>query len=164
MTTPKNNPAPSTRKTKAYGYVVEELVFDFNDDYYSSYRDDASQLATHRVYMNKADADNFCAEQNRGQVDLVLASPEAWAGYEGPFGQRLANFALPGQGFRKVCDILLPKKAYPDLDRDDSESCTKLLDEACRFDMELTDKQRDVLVKNGPDFFNVFRVSKVEIV
>lgn len=160
----KTKPTSSTRRTKTYGYVVEELVFDFNDDYYSTYRDEASQLTVHRVYRNKADADKFCAEQNRDQVDLVLASPEAWAGYEGPFGQRIANFALPGPGFRKVCDILLPKKAYPDLDRDDTESCTKLLDEARSFDMELTDKQRDELVKYGPDFLNVIRVSKVEIV
>lgn len=69
-----------------------------------------------------------------------------------------------GTKFVKVCDVLLPKKKYPDLDRDDHKACAEELDSINEFDLDLTDAQRDKLIKNGPDIFSIFRVSKVEIV
>lgn len=153
-------------KAKVYGYVIEETVFDFNDEYYSPYRDDASQLATDRVYMQKFAADELCRLKNRGQVDAVLAAPRSWAGWGENFGQYLNdNIHDPdGTKFVKVCEVLLPKKKYPDLDRDDHKACADELDAINEFDLELTDAQRDKLIKHGPDIFSIFRVSKVEIV
>jgi hypothetical protein len=170
--TPKKPAAKSSkkssksRKPKVFGYVIEETVFDFNDEYYSTYRDDAAQLATNRVFKDKAEADELCRNKNRGQVDTVLASPRSWAGYGESFGQYLNDNIHDSDGtkFVKVCDVLLPKKKYPDLDRDDHKACADELDAIVEFDLDLTDAQRDKLIKNGPDIFSIFRVSKVEIV
>jgi hypothetical protein len=163
--TPKKPAAKSakSRKAKVYGYVIEETVFDFNDEYYSPYRDDAAQLATNKVYKDKAEADELCRRKNRGQVDMVLAAPASWAGWGEKFGQYL-NDCLRDSEFVKVCDVLLPKKQYPDLDRDDHKACAEEIDSINEFDLDLTDAQRDKLIKNGPDIFSIFRVSKVEIV
>jgi hypothetical protein len=154
------------RKAKSFGYVVEETVFDFNDEYYSPYRDDAAQLALNRVYKDKAEADEFCRRKNRGQVDAVLAAPASWAGWGEKFGQYLNDSIHDPDGtkFVKVCDVLLPKKQYPDLDRDDRTACAEELDSIEEFDLDLTDAQKDKLIKNGPDIFSIFRVTKVEIV
>lgn len=165
--TPKKPAAAKTAKpAKAMGYLVEEQMFDYNDEYYSSYQDDASQLATNRVFTDRAKAEKFCLAKNRGQVDAVLCAPESWAGYDGPFGTYLANTVrdLPGDGFRKVCDVLLPTKKHKKLDRDDRAACAKALDDIDSFDgLGLTDEQRDVLIEHGPDIFSTFRVVEVVI-
>jgi hypothetical protein len=159
------SPTKAKKSAKVFGYVIEETVFDFNDEYYSPYRDDASQLATNRVYMQKFAADELCRLKNRGQVDAVLAAPGSWAGWGGKFGQYLNDCFLDSDGtkFVKVCDVLLPKKKYPNLDRDDHKACAEELDSINEFDLELTDAQRDKLIKHGPDIFSIFRVTKVEI-
>jgi len=171
--TPKKPAAKSpkksakSRKAKVYGYVIEETVFDFNDEYYVPHRDDAAQLATNKVFKDKAEADEVCRRKNRVQVDMVLSAPASWAGWgEWKFRQYLNDCIHDSDGtkFVKVCDVLLPKKKYPDLDRDDHKACAEELDSINEFDLELTDAQRDKLIKNGPDIFSIFRVSKVEIV